>query len=256
MGDVGGAAGGAVHDLADPAHGTGGGPVSGPVAGAVDAAVSATGDALGGPGDTGGPAAAAVAGAVHEAADTVGGTVAHVVAATGGRRPQEPPHASQPAAVPVAREGSPPDKPEPRSATVDVVRPAARATDRAPANAPRRNSRQDDGAGQVPVSPAAAAAARRLILAFAGAAWWQRPVRVGPTESTDVDIPASFYDESCRSPSLAIADLRRCARASILIPQLGGPAPVWALLSLTMVVTGLVLMARRRRDAALGTPVG
>jgi hypothetical protein len=42
----------------------------------------------------------------------------------------------------------------------------------------------------------------------------------------------------------------------MLIPQLGGPASLWLLLSVAMVGTGVALVARRRRGDTVGTPVG
>jgi hypothetical protein len=108
----------------------------------------------------------------------------------------------------------------------------------------------------VPVSRAAAAAARRLILASMRPEWLSRPAALPPGPTSDVVVPESFYDASCRSASLDLPALRRCAHASMVIPQLGGPASVWLPLSLAMVGTGLVLVARRRRGAGVGPAMG
>lgn len=241
IGNAGGALGGGVENL---------GP--GGAAGGTGGAVGGT--TVGGPagvnvGGTVGQVTGTVGGTVRSATTTVGGTVHHVVNSAGGRLSQQQPHSSPPTSRPTTSGGTTPDANQPQPGTAAVVHPAA-ATDT------RRTSRHGERVQRVPVSRAAVAAARRLILASVRPEWLHRSAVAGPTESRDVATPTSFYDEACRSASLAIADLRRCARASMLIPELGGPASGWLPLSLAMIGTGLVLVERRRRGAALGTPVG
>lgn len=249
VGNAGGALGGGVEKL---------GRTAGGAVGGTGGAVGGTGGAVGGT-TVGGPAGDSVGGTVREvtgavggtvrsATTTVGGTVHHVISA-GGRLSQQQPHSSPPTSGPTTSGGTPPDANQPQPGNAAVVHPAA-ATDT------RRISRRGERVERAPESRAAVAAARRLILASVRPEWLHRSAVAGPTESRDLATPTSFYDEACRSASLAIADLRRCARASMLIPELGGPASVWLPLSLAMIGAGLVLVARRRRGAALGAPVG
>ncbi|MDH2414448.1 hypothetical protein [Nocardioides sp. CER19] len=255
IGSAGGALGGAVENLGRSAGGAVGGAVGG-TGGAVGGAVGgpAAHSAGGSVGGTVRGVTRAVGGTVRGATTTVGGTVDgtvdHVANSTGRRLPQQP-SSSPLTSGPTTSGGTSPSAtgPQPRTAAVTPVK------DRAPATANRKPARKEERAKQVRVSPAAAAAAHALILAYMRSDLLHRSAMAGSAESAEV-MPASSNDESCLSASLAIADLRRCAHASMLIPQLGGPASVWMPLSLAMVGTGLVLVARRRRDAALETPAG
>ncbi|WP_459985387.1 hypothetical protein [Nocardioides sp. AN3] len=238
----------------------------GAVGGAVDNLGGTAGGAVGGTGDA---VSGTAGGAVHQVTGVVGGAVSgattsagstahHVVGSVGGRLPQQP-HASTLTSGPTTSAGTPQHATEAQPGTVHVVRAGAAAPavkDPAPATAGRRISPRGERARRVPVSRTAPAPARLLIRATMRPEWWNRSAVAGSTGSMEVAMPASSADESCRSASLAFADLRRCAHASMLIPQLGGPGSVWLPLSLAMVGTGVVLVGRRRRGSTRTAPVG
>jgi len=67
---------------------------------------------------------------------------------------------------------------------------------------------------------------------------------------------APQVDHPCASGSLAARDLRRCARADISLPGLGGVPRNLLSTGLVMVGAGLVLIARgRRRSACVGPAI-
>ena len=94
------------------------------------------------------------------------------------------------------------------------------------------------------------------ILASMRPDWRHSFAAIERGERSGVALQTSLDDESCRSGSLAVRDLRRCAFASTLIPQLGGPSSALLLMSLAMIGAGLALVARRRRVTPVGPAMG
>jgi hypothetical protein len=261
-GSLGGVVGGAGDTVGGTLEGTGG-TVGGTLAGTggtVGGTLAGTGGTVGG---TVGGAGTNVAGTVGGAGTTVGGTLAgtgstvggatdHAGDSVGGGTAQQAPtpappvsHDPSPSTAAAPRDPSPPDSgPEHAASHAAVTR---RGEDSTQASAERaRIPAQSHQAHPSRPRSAAASAALQLMLAWARAGSLGGPA-VGDPGGRPAAVPDSNFDESCQSASLAADDLRRCAYASMLIPQLGGPPSILLSLSLAMIGTGLVLVARRRR---------
>ena len=78
----------------------------------------------------------------------------------------------------------------------------------------------------------------------------QRAVEVTAAQRQVVAATRPRADAPCRSASLAEADLRRCARADIALPDLGGPQALLLPIGVVLLGAGLAFVVRSRRRAA------
>jgi hypothetical protein len=62
---------------------------------------------------------------------------------------------------------------------------------------------------------------------------------------------AEKAEEACHTASLAAANLRLCAQADIVLPNLGGPRTVLLSTGIALLTAGLVTVVRSRRRPAL-----
>jgi len=228
------------------------GPAQADVGGVVGTATGAGGDAVGG---VVGPQADSVTDPVTQvtdpvthviapvthAADPVTHAVTHAVAGPVATvQKATKPAADQPRAAstpqqttqPVGAVGSGPTARTGSAAHTASTSPAAR---RSRHQADSRRGRRRPSAA--PDMVRASALGEALLLASV-----RPPVRQQVVGASDTSA-----EQACRSASLTAADLLRCARLGVLLPNLGGPRTILLPISLALVSVGLVMVARGRR---------
>ena len=119
---------------------------------------------------------------------------------------------------------------------------------------PRRHRMHASRSAQERASRAATAPTRTVLHAPTRGATLQSQI---PDRAAEVAVAAEpTADRACRSTSLLARDLRRCALADTLLPNLGGARMILLPISLALVSIGLVLAVPRRRRAPAIAPGG